>query len=199
MIQIVKISGKQGSGKSTVAEALKLRAKKSNYDFVGIMKFATTLYALHDMLLNKMETLTGVPRVKKDGTLLQLLGTEWGRKTFGENVWVDILGKEISKLYDKESKLKRLIIIDDCRFENEFDGIQGLNVRLIAPENIRKSRADAWRDATDHPSETGLDKYQDQLKFDLTLETSGDHYTPDQCAEVILDKLKDLYPEGLAI
>ena len=176
MTHIVMLSGHQGSGKTTIADALKVRAKQLGYDFVGTEKFANTLYELHEYLLNKMSTLTGKPRVPKDGPLLQLLGTEWGRKTYGDNVWVDILKNKLFSFNNEHSTLKRLIIIDDCRFENEFDAFpESLRVRLDCPEHERKKRCPAWRDKTDHPSETGLDQYAENKKFDLYLYTGEMH------------------------
>lgn len=174
MTQIVMLSGKQGSGKTTISEALKVRAKQLGYDYVGSMKFADTLYELHEYLLNKMEGLTGQPRVKKDGPLLQMLGTEWGRKTFGDNVWVNILKNKVLKFDGGQSK--RLIIVDDCRFENEFDAFpEALRVRLDCPEHERKIRCSAWRDNVNHPSETGLDEYANKKIFDLYLYTGEMH------------------------
>ncbi len=176
MTDIVMISGKQGSGKTTISDALRVRAKQLGYDFVGTMKFADTLYELHEHLLNKMETLTGKPRVAKDGPLLQWLGTEWGRKTFGDKVWVDILKNKINNFNNAQSLSKRLIIIDDCRFENEFDAFpESLRVRLDAPEHERRKRCPAWRDNVNHPSETGLDIYDVEKKFDLYLYTGEMH------------------------
>ena len=171
MNTILMISGKQGSGKTTLSDTIKKYAVDYDFDFVSTLKFADTLYELHEYLLNKMETLTGKPRIKKDGKLLQILGTEWGRENFGENVWVDILKKKIEKLESQKSK--RLIIIDDCRFENEFDAFpEALRVRLYCAENVRKLRTDAWRDNTNHPSEIGLDDYSAKNLFDVTYDTS---------------------------
>lgn len=174
MTKIILLSGKQGSGKTTISKALIEQAKQLGFDYAGSMKFADTLYTLHEYILNKMETLTGKARAIKDGPLLQLLGTDWGRKTFGDNVWVDILKNKISEFDKTPSSAKRLIIIDDCRFENEFDAFpEALRVRLTCPEDVRKMRCASWRENTNHPSETGLDEYAQKSKFDLEFVTGG--------------------------
>lgn len=209
MSDIVKISGKQGAGKTSTAAALIHMALgydagrvKPMYEYAGVMKFADPLYELHEVILNKMQTMSGVERVRKDGTLLQLLGTEWGREKFGENVWVDILRRKVAAgeyggwqrgakyLPAKGALRPRLIVIDDMRFENEFDAFpEALRVRLEAPAEIRMARADAWRQNADHPSETGLDVYAAQGKFDLVIQT-GEGSSPAHVATLIAAQLQ---------
>lgn len=169
MTKIVMISAKQGGGKTALANELLRTYKTAQFDFAGVYKFAATLYELHDYLLNKMETLTGEPRVEKDGDLLQLLGTEWGRKKFGANVWASILRHEVRKAAGYNG-VHKLIVIDDCRFTNEFNILpEAYRVRLDAPEAVRKLRATSWRENVTHPSETGLDEYAAEGRFDLTV------------------------------
>ena len=192
MIDIIIISGKQGSGKTTTAQALRNKLK-SEYSGVQNVKFATPLYALHEYILNRMEQWTGVKRVKKDGVLLQMLGTEYGRQVHGENVWVNILRNFMDNEMKQMFQFSRgLVIIDDCRFENEFDAFpDALRVRLDAPEQIRKPRTHAWREDTNHPSEIGLDQYADALKFDLYIGTGDENCTPEYAAGLIIAKLKE--------
>jgi energy-coupling factor transporter ATP-binding protein EcfA2 len=160
------ISGKQGSGKSSLAHALSLAIHKRTGMYVGVHKFAGHLYTIHDYILNYMERITGKPRAEKDGDLLQYLGTEYGRVKHGQNVWVQGLRDSIRQ------DARNFIIIDDCRFENEFDGIEALKIRLECPVEDRKIRCSAWRDNDTHPSETGLDDYARKGMFDLTYSTN---------------------------
>ena len=155
-------------------------------------------YKIQEYLINKMETF-GMPRIlpqqhfvdylafyvaqkihqgklfdtTKDGPLLQWVGTEFGRNNYGINVWVDILKNKIKKYEAPHwSELNRLVIVDDCRFENEFDAFpEALRVRLVCPEEVRKARTESWRDNTNHPSEIGLDAYEAEKKFDMYLQT----------------------------
>ena len=194
MIQIVLINGKQGAGKTTTSNALKAEAKRQNYEMVFQKKFADPLYFLHEFILNKMETWTGSPRKQKDGLLLQLLGTEFGRNSYGANVWVDILKQEILKIiksYSEQKIQKILFIIDDCRFENEFDLFpEALRVRLEASEEHRKPRTDSWRENTLHSSEIALDSYASEGLFDLYIQTDTKESSPEHAAALILAQLQ---------
>lgn len=173
-LQIVLISGRQGSGKSTLAKKLGDRyAVKANWHVEHLL-FAGTIYSLHDMILEAM-TMYGIalPRPKKDGVLLQLLGTEWGRKSISEDVWVQTVINQVNKIeLGLENVPNGLILISDCRFENEFDAFpDALRVRLDAPEPVRRVRTDSWRENTKHPSETGLDDYAALNLFDVLIDT----------------------------
>lgn len=214
MTKTILLSGAQGSGKTTIANELLRQLKLLRFDYGGTEKFAETLYELHDYMLNRMAGLTGEKRIKKDGPLLQFLGTDWGRSRYGDNVWCDILKRKIETKLNPQDTSRHLIIIDDCRFENEFDTFpEALRVRLEAPEKVRKLRCSAWRDNVNHPSETGLDRYAGHesrwwarvliklgllkkpiSKFDLTLDTSGDDLT--KCVNLIAAQLaKDNWVE----
>lgn len=175
---VILISGKQGSGKSTLAAGLLCGLTKQKECFVRTMKFADPLYHLQREIRTVMKRY-GEDIPEKDGALLQLLGTEWGRKTRGDDVWVRILQRRLAKESDADllfSNEHQITLVDDARFENEitaFDFINGLDVfkiRLVANETARKKRADSWRDNTNHPSETGLDNYKG---FDITICTDG--------------------------
>lgn len=187
---IILISGKQGSGKTTTSTAISAEARKRGYDFISQLKFATPLYILHDYLLNKMEGLTGIKRVEKDGDLLQILGTDWGRNKFGSDVWVNIVKREIHNRYGARIGGKSLVIIDDCRFPNEFYAFEdALRVRLEAREFVRRDRTNSWRGNTNHPSEIALDDISHDGLFDLYISTEGSA-SPETCAQNILDTLE---------
>lgn len=192
MQTIIMISAKQGGGKSSVTdelmrpyiERMKLLKEKKiagapawanlPFDFVGVHKFAKELYALSHVVQNRMQTLTGIPPIEKDGDLLQLLGN-WARKRYGADVWVNCLVKELGGLKSampEAFQSARGAFIDDCRFENEFNAFpSALRIRLECPEDVRKARTPVWREDVNHPSEIGLDKYAAEGRFDLYFNT----------------------------
>lgn len=169
-MQIVLISGKQGAGKTSLQEALLAQWKRFAGKGGVKLNFADTLYEMHDAVLNILHRHLPKRNIVKDGPLLQLLGTEWGRKTIHQEIWVAILRERIK---DFASLQDLLFVVGDCRFENEFDGFpEALKVRLTCPEEVRKARCSMWRENTQHPSEVGLDAYEAQGKFDLVIDTS---------------------------
>jgi uridine kinase len=160
---IILISGRQGSGKTTLAKGL---CKALNASHI---KFADPLYEMHEAIKNVAQRYD-IPFNEKEGTLLQLLGTEWGRKVKGDDVWVNACKSKVAERlsWSKDS----VVVIDDARFENELKAFpEAFTIRLYANEEERKGRADGWRDNTQHASETGLDNVQDE-EFNLVVDTT---------------------------
>jgi len=157
MSVVLLISGKQGSGKTTLAKGLVSRFENERKTFH--LKFADILYEMHDEVC-RVAYKYGIPTSKKESRLLQLLGTEWGRETKGQDVWVNALANKIANIHGTIAR-DDLVVVDDCRFPNELamrvSGWMVLSCRLEATKEARKSRAEGWRDTDDHPSETALD------------------------------------------
>jgi len=90
-----------------------------------------------------------------DKTLLQLLGTEWGRKTVDPNVWVNVLQAKVRAIRNLDPNAK--IVIDDCRFPNELEAFPDfLKIRLECDRQLRKMRCSQWRENESHISESAL-------------------------------------------
>jgi AAA domain-containing protein len=175
--QILLISGQQGSGKTTTTNLVSELMFQAKWNYRSF-KFASPLYAMHDAVRN-IALEYGIPMPEKDGPLLQMLGTEWGRNHYGQNIWVEICRKNIDSVLDiwtrndqAQKQQGSCAIIDDCRFPNEFDGFpDAFKVRLQCREEVRKQRTHAWRENTGHLSETALDGYDADGKFDLYIDT----------------------------
>lgn len=177
-MDIVMISGKQGSGKTTTQQMLGRVWHDRFGAKVTYVNFADILYEMHDSVLAILNRYWPRRDIAKDGNLLQVLGTEWGRKTIDEEIWVKCLQKKV------QDAPEGLVVISDCRFENEFDGLpEALRVRLEAPEATRKPRCSMWRENTSHPSEIGLDRYSAEGRFDLCLKT--DELPVFECVKII--------------
>ena len=166
MKNIILISGKQGSGKSTLSSGLFCTLSGVGVR-VAVLKYASPLYEMQEAI-RRVATKYEIPFDKKEGRLLQWLGTEWGREIKGYDTWVNA-AKVSAWQSDRD-----WIVFDDCRFENEFDAFpDAYTIRLACSRDLRKYRAEGWRDSEDHPSETGLDSYEAAGKFHLYLSTGS--------------------------
>ena len=158
---LIGLSGKIGSGKTTLANEL---AKE------GFIKksFAENLRKVCGILggFNPEESRTADEKnIMIDGwnmtrgAFLQYIGTDVMRREYAD-VWVMSLMNEITNI--------EYVVIDDVRFPNEYDAIKkrgGICIRLSGdPQNIRTT---STRDLT-HISETALDTYI----FDLEINTN---------------------------
>lgn len=193
-ISIVLVSGKQGSGKSTLQNLLvrTFKAQNSGRNEALAINFADPLYKIHSAVREVAYHYGLQPKMPKDGRLLQLLGTEWGRSQYGENVWADVLKKTIDR--NVTGALSGpvtdhiLFVVGDCRFRNEFDFFpDAIKVRLEAPMSDRKARCSQWRETDEHPSEVDLDPYVLEGKFDMLFHTH--ERTVDYCTEKILKEI----------
>jgi energy-coupling factor transporter ATP-binding protein EcfA2 len=162
---VILISGKQGSGKTTLAKNLKDSLDGFGYT-TTLCKFAEPLYIMHDKIRSVMQALAIDDLEGIDGPLLQLLGTEWGRKTRGEDIWVRAAVARVSyALINAPNGTRHVFIFDDTRFPNEITAFDNypvlkdsiLKIRLECSDVLRRERAQKWRDMVDHPSEVSLD------------------------------------------
>lgn len=204
---IVLISGCQGSGKTTTSTRL-IEELNSRGVTTYSIKFAEIIYKMHDAVI-AVGIEYGIPMLKKESTMLQWLGTEFGRNTKGEDVWINaVRHKILSKITSDFIPARCCFVIDDCRFVNEFHGfdqieemglVSVLRVRLEASEEERKARADSWRTNTAHVSETGLDEYSAAGLFDKYYNTgAGGSFTVDIVDDILdtilVDKIKAISP-----
>ena len=196
---IVLISGCQGSGKTTTSTRL-IEELRYRGAIAHSIKFAEIIYKMHDAVV-AVGVEYGIPMLKKESTLLQYLGTDFGRNTKGEDVWVNaVCHKILSIIESYPTATSCFFVIDDCRFTNEFHGFDGieeegivniLRVRLEATEEERKARTDSWRSNTTHVSEAGLDEYSAAGLFDKYYNTgAGGSFTVD-IVDDILDSILD--------
>lgn len=176
--KVILISGAQGSGKSTLSADLRRiflqESVEGDFKWNAVeLIFAEAIYDMHNFCRDYMAKFGISDGRVKDGDLLQFLGTDWGRKKFGPDVWVKILqGKILEHKIAAEclGVSKLLVCVPDTRFKNELDAWPGaFKVRLECPKEVRRERCSMWRENTEHPSEVDLD---DSLHlFDLVLDS----------------------------
>lgn len=195
---VVVLSGKQGSGKSSIQKELIDRLGSKIGIYAYSVNFADILYEMHDAVLSILHKYLEPRKIKKDGPLLQVLGTEWGRNTIADNIWVHLLKVKmlaIQKKYliNKDFATNVIFVIGDCRFENEFNAFPDqdfsniIKVRLESSEEVRKARCSMWRDNSNHLSEINLDDYARSGKFDLYLKT--DELSVDHCVKILTERI----------
>lgn len=129
---LIAFAGYSTSGKSTAARFLPGYRLSFAYH---IKKMLAALGLNHEELYGKAKYL---PCSKLSGKTpqfaMQQLGTEWGRKLFGETFWVSRLMDEI--ILHQRTDPEDDIIIDDLRFHNEekmIHDLGGIVIRIVRP------------------------------------------------------------------
>jgi hypothetical protein len=140
---LIGLSGKQGTGKSTIAKAIQMK-----YSNVKVFKIAGTLYELQDYIYERLGlTMVG----EKDRPLLIALGL-WGRSK-DVNIWCNASIK--AALAYSESG--GIALIDDIRFPNEALGVQSKGI-LIRIEGLQRG-INVNEELKNDTSETALDDF----------------------------------------
>ena len=157
---IVGLSGYARSGKDTVASLLTHHKRRA---FADPMRDA--LYALNPIIFDHHERVRDLvdrfgwdkakvmfPELRR---LLQVLGTEVGRKMIDEEVWVTIATRDLLPSHD--------IVFADVRFPNEARAIKALGGTIW---RVNRPGTDP---INSHSSETAMDGWA----FDAILDNSG--------------------------
>jgi hypothetical protein len=166
------------SGKSEVALWLASNYGATRLPFAGPLKnMARSLFRGFGFGPDEVERMIGGDLKEQHipvlGTtpryIMQTLGTEWGRNTIRDNLWVD------AALAQARSYMacNRHVVFDDMRFPNEL-----LAVVKAGGEVWKIVRPGAPSPATQHPSEGLLDGYE----FDHIIVNDG---TIDQLREQV--------------
>ena len=168
---IIMISGKQGSGKTTLANNLCVKARMSRI-YAHPAGFAKAMR----VVASGMEICAkgqGCPLPEKMETreLMNFIATDWGRK-MDPDFWIPPVRRDIKSIQNIwKTQPFYMITIDDFRCKNEAHALDDLDdifrIRLSCPQKYRQKRAKYWGDP-DHCSEVDLDDYDN---FDLKLDT----------------------------
>jgi uridine kinase len=165
-MKVIVIAGQQGSGKSTLADGL-IKHFNTRYhnNYANKIKFADPLYKCHNAVSEILKQYD-IPMEEKEGLFLQMLG-DWGKKVKGDDVWINVA---LNRVEAHSHVGTEILIIEDCRYKTELDQFpNALKIRLKAPEDVRKNRAESWR-GNSHSSENGLDNCDE--RFDVIIDTS---------------------------
>jgi hypothetical protein len=136
---IIGIVGNIGEGKDTIAEYLESHHNFKRESFAGTLKDAVAAVFSWDRELlegktkesrewreqvdqwwaDKLNMPNLTPRL-----ILQLWGTEVGRRSFHDDIW-------IASLENKLRNVETNVVISDCRFPNEFATIKNLGGIIV--------------------------------------------------------------------
>jgi hypothetical protein len=125
---IALIAPRMGSGKTTVATYL------ANHYGYQITPFAKPLRMMMTALLEsfgipakeiafllsegKETPILEIPGTPTPRRLMQLLGTDWGRKLVHDRIWVEA--------WEIMATKNRYSVADDCRFPNEYKAVKAI-------------------------------------------------------------------------
>lgn len=120
---LIGLCGAAGSGKDTVASILRETAQFYRVAFADPLYEMAAIVTgllpedLQDRELKEQEIdwIGKSPR-----QLLQTLGTEWGRNTVSESLWIDIGMRRIDRLLADG----RNVVVTDVRFDNEAAAVK---------------------------------------------------------------------------
>jgi energy-coupling factor transporter ATP-binding protein EcfA2 len=178
-MHLLGFNGKMGVGKSTAIECLKDLLPANSP--VKLVKFAQPLYDMQEFIYRRISSVhERDASFTKDRKLLQWLGTEWGRGTVNENIWVDIWQKEV-----ESASAKSIVVCDDVRFDNEAETMARLGGTIVQiTSNDSQNRIDTKAGIVQHSSEAGIDS----RFIDFTVENNGTRLQ-------YLDQLTALYKQ----
>ena len=131
---LIGFAGKAGAGKTTAARFL-----EREHHFKRV-RFAEPLKLMLRALGLSWEEIDGAFKEKPCDLLCgltpryaqQTLGTDWGRKLMGIDLWVNAWKREVEPLLNAGAR----IVVDDVRFPNEEAALRELGGVLV---NVRRS------------------------------------------------------------
>jgi len=157
--RIVGVSGYAKSGKSTIADFLIAEHGFRRFKFADVLKDMLRAVGLTEAQIEgdqkemPVEALCG----KTPRQAMQTLGTEWGRKVMGEELWVNLWEKRVQEYLATEPAGR--VIVDDVRFPNELHRV--LHLRGIV---LRVDRAGVGA-TNGHASETAIDNAPGMIRI----------------------------------
>jgi hypothetical protein len=119
---LIGLTGYKGTGKSTVAQFLIEYHNFTRCAFADPLKEMLFCLGLnHEQLYGKdKEVPTNLLCGQTPRHAMQTLGTEWGRKLIGDQLWIDVMRRRL------ESSAGFSTVIDDLRFKNEANLIRSM-------------------------------------------------------------------------
>ena len=186
MINIIALTGKAESGKTTAAKYIVEKYTYKRLRFADALKRMLKGLGLSDEEIDgrfkfaSCELLGG----KTPRHAMQTLGTEWGRELITPDLWIRALDRQLRDYINIEKCTQ--FVIDDLRFVNEakyLDSLRekGYKVLIVGIESRRGDQ----KDTGSHVSETQMNNITpDHMLFN--------HYSLDILYKSI-DEIADMY------
>lgn len=146
--RFIAFTGRAQSGKSTAAKFLEARGYQK-LSFAEPIKRMLQVLTFEKDKHAKPAVLCG----KAIREAYQTLGTEWGRRLIGEDIWARYMLKQVDTAIGDflEGDIQG-IVIDDCRFDNEAEMLSAAGATII-----RVTRS--GEEVMDHESEKGVSEH----------------------------------------
>lgn len=186
---IIGLTGLAGSGKSEAAKFFTERGF-DEYKMAGPLKRAiATMFSLPEEALESEDREQVLePYGKSLRTMMQTLGTEWGRNLIHEDLWVLIAEahyRSMRDVYDGNVFAVVRLVVSDIRFENEAKWIRdrgGLLIHLSRPEGDGRGLVHASENGVafdvNHDISLVNDATISKLHFRLSVLTKVPHAIP---------------------
>ena len=161
MKQIVLVNGLPRAGKDTYADYLVERYGFTKMSFANILKdiiavtFDISIDKLNDYKNNNEPILVENEEISNFRLLLQRFGTEGMKKYFGDDIWSELLYKQIA-----ESEFDK-IVVPDFRFLSEFKPNKGIITTVLIKDN---------RELPLEGHKSDVELYQNNFVFDYTID-----------------------------
>lgn len=178
----IAISGKMGSGKTTLADEIMKQVHESHPDVATKVSLAAPVKEVaYKYFL--------MPEDVKDRQLLQKIGQNF--RHIKEDVWVDLMLNNVGALTDTTPV--DVVICDDMRFTNELNCLKKdgwFIIRLTVDEEEQKRRlesayGDSWTSHWENRNEVSETDLDDNEDFDMTLHNLPLEDVPFTASEIL--------------
>jgi hypothetical protein len=149
--RIVGVAGYAKSGKSTVADYLIAEHGFKRFKFADGLKDMLRVVGMSDEQIEGglKETPSAILCGHTPREAMQSLGTEWGRKCVGEDLWVNLWANRVQQ--HLEAHQAHRVVVDDVRFPNELARVLQMGGRVLRIERAGIAPTNG------HSSETAID------------------------------------------
>jgi tRNA A37 threonylcarbamoyladenosine biosynthesis protein TsaE len=133
---IIVLTGRAGSGKSTIAKEIARMYGAHVTSFATPLKEMLIALGLHycDVYGDNREMPCALLGGQTPRHAMQTLGTEWGRNLIHPDLWCMVWRERVNRL-------DGVVVVDDCRFSNEVEAAHDVGRAVV----FRLNRGHLWR------------------------------------------------------